>query len=145
MPVFSLVCLLKMRSYFDCIFKKMIPYEELVTLQCRYHVLFCSATCRGPVCVQDDCSTTVTRQSCRGVHCASCTHVHSSPGGCPSPPVLIMCYVPRLYAIHMITALALASLMDGVIIPITKTQMSSNHQIRIFMKNYICIFLCIFV
>ena len=73
-----------------------------------------NATCRGPVCVQDDCSTTVTRQSCRGVHCASCTHVHSSPGGCPSPPVLIMCYVPRLYAIHMITALALASLMDVV-------------------------------
>ena len=60
-----------------------------------------NATCRGPVCVQDDCSTTVTRQSCRGVHCASCTHVHSSPGGCPSPPVLIMCYVPHLYAIHM--------------------------------------------
>ena len=32
----------KMRSYFDHIFTKMSPYEELAALQCRYHVLFCS-------------------------------------------------------------------------------------------------------
>ena len=39
MPVFSLVFLTKMRSYFDRIFTKMNPYEELVTLgHCEFHI-----------------------------------------------------------------------------------------------------------
>ena len=46
--------------------------------------------------------------------CALCQlpHEHSLPGGCTSPPGLVICYAYT--PIHMTTAIALASLMDVV-------------------------------